>query len=197
MSEDLESLRKALEQKTTDELASILRNRDEEQWRLAVFDVVASILRDRGLSPEEVAAMGPEGRDVVESEPTVTIGRFFSPPEAHASRMALEEGGITAWVTDEAGGTMYGFGIGVRLQVRTSDVAAAQELLGQLTADGVPPEIAEPPCPACGSRNVTSEAWLESEESSMPRWRQTRRRWHYVCGACREAWPASDTTGKP
>jgi len=197
MSEDLESLRKALEQQTTEELTSILRNRDEEQWRLAVFSVVASILRDRGLSPEEVAAMGPEGIDVLEAEPTETIGRFFSPPEAHASRMALEEGGITAWVTDEAGGTMYGFGIGTRLQVRAKDVAAARELLGQLTADGVPPEIAEPPCPACGSRNVTSEAWVESEESSMPRWRQTRRRWHYVCGDCREAWPASDTAGEP
>ena len=55
--------------------------------------------------------MGPEGRDVTESEPTVTVATFFSPAEAHASRMALEEGGLTAWVADEAGGTMYGFGV--------------------------------------------------------------------------------------
>jgi len=111
--------------------------------------------------------------------------------------MALEEGGITAWVTDEGGGTMYGFGIGARLQVRAKDVAAAQELLGHLTANGVPVEIAEPPCPACGSRNVTSEAWVEDGASATPRWRQTRRRWHYVCGDCREAWPASDPADEP
>jgi hypothetical protein len=197
MSEDIDSLREELELRTTDELVSILRNRDEEEWRPVTFDVVASILRARGLSPEEVAAMGPEGTDVLESEPTVTIGRFFSPAEAHASRMALEEGGITAWVADEEGGTIYGFGIGARLQVRAKDLEAAQELLGQLTADGVPPEIAEPPCPACGSHNVTSEAWVDDDESARPRWRQTRRKWHYVCGDCREAWPAGDPTREP
>jgi hypothetical protein len=197
MREDIESLRNALEQKTTDELVSILRNRDEEEWRPAAFDVVASILRARGLSPEEVAAMGPEGTDVVESEPTETIGRFFSPAEAHAARMALEEGGIAAWVTDEAGGTIYGFGIGVRLQVRARDVDAARDLLGQLTANGVPAEIAEPPCPACGSRNVTSEAWVEDNKSTRPRWRRTRRTWHYVCGDCREAWPSANPEDEP
>lgn len=88
MSESIESLAKEFEQRTTEELISILRNRDEDEWRPEVFEIVASVLRDRGISPDEVVAMGPEGVDVVESEPTVTIAHFFSPAEAHAARMA-------------------------------------------------------------------------------------------------------------
>jgi hypothetical protein len=191
MSKDVETLRKEFDQRSTADLVSIFRNRDEEEWRPEVFDAVAAVLKARGVSPEEVAAMGPEGTDVVESEPTVTIATFFSPAEGHATRMALEEGGIAAWVSDEAGGTMYGVGIGARLQVRVKDLDAARELLSgaELSADGLPPDLAEPPCPACGSRNVVSEAWVDDGDVAEPRQR-TRRKWHYVCGDCREAWPA-------
>jgi len=94
MSEDVESLRKELEQRTTDELVSILRNRDDEEWRPATFDVVASILRARGLSPEQVVAMGPEGTDVVESEPTETIRRFFSPAEVRNPVIVIAGSGM-------------------------------------------------------------------------------------------------------
>lgn len=192
MSKDVEIRRKEFEQRSTAELVSILRNRDEEEWRPEVFDVVASLLKARGISREAVAAMGPEGTDVVESEPTATIATFFSPAEGHATRMALEEGGIAAWVTDEAAGTMYGAGIGARLQVRVKDIDAARELLSgaQRSADGLPPDLAEPPCPACGSRNVVSEAWVAQADVTEPRPWQDRRKWYYVCGDCREAWPA-------
>src|SRR5512143_1706178 len=125
MGEESDDIRKELEQRTTAELVSILRNRDEDEWRQEVFDIVASILTARGVSPEDVRAMGPEGVDVVESAPTVTIARFFSPAECHAARMALDEGGIPAWVADESGGTLYGAGIGTRLQVRLEDADAA------------------------------------------------------------------------
>jgi hypothetical protein len=122
----------------------------------------------------------------------VTIANFFSPAEAHASRMALEEAGIAAWVADEAGGTMYGVGIGARLQVRAKDEAAARAVLSAApaSAEGLPPDLAEPPCPACGSRNVTPEAWLDETDSGKPRWPLTRRKWYYVCANCDEAWPA-------
>lgn len=140
MSEDTETLRIELEQKSSDELISILRNRDEEEWRPEAFAIVADILRGRGVSPEEVAAMGPEGYDAVESAPTVTIGRFFSPAEAHALRMALEEAGIEAWVADEAGGTSFGVGVGARLQVRAADEEAAKQIL---EAAPVAPETPE------------------------------------------------------
>src|SRR5712691_7626135 len=129
--------------------------------------------------------MGPEGVDAVESEPVVTVANFFSPAEAHASRMALEEAGIAAWVADEAGGTMYGFGIGARLQVRARDESTAREVLSTAPAsgEGLPPDLVEPPCPACGSRNVAPEAWVNEEDSGQSR-RPGRRKWHYVCGDC-------------
>jgi len=156
-----------------------------------VFEAVALVLKGRGVSPEEVIAMGPEGVDVVESEPTVTIANFFSPAEAHALRMALEEAGIGAWVTDEAGGTMYGMGIGARLQVRVKDEDAARGALSEapVSAEALPADLAEPPCPACGSRNVAPEAWLDETDGGRASWRPNRRKWYYVCADCQEAWP--------
>jgi hypothetical protein len=65
MSENGEDLRKEFEQASTADLVSILRNRDEQEWRPEVFAVVALVLKARGVSPEDVAAMGPEGEDVV------------------------------------------------------------------------------------------------------------------------------------
>jgi hypothetical protein len=140
MSEYSETVRLELEQKTSDELVSILRNRDEEEWRPEAFAVAAELLRARGISPEEVVAMGPEGYDVVESAPTVTIARFFSPPEAHGLRMALEEAGIPAWVVDEGLGTSFGVGVGARVHVRATDEEAARQLLD---AAPVAPEAGE------------------------------------------------------
>jgi putative signal transducing protein len=191
MSKDTKDLRNELEEKPTAELVSILRNRDEEEWRPEVFDVVASILTARGVSPGAVIDMGPEGVDVVESAPTVTVARFFTPAECHAARMALEEAGIPAWVADEEGGTLYGAGIGARLQVRLEDRDAAREVLAEapVSAEGLPAELAEPPCPACGSKNVASEA-RPIETDAPSRWGQPRRKWYYVCSDCHTAWPA-------
>jgi hypothetical protein len=191
--DEVDQLAAQMERLSTDELVSILRNRDEDEWRPQAFDVVASILVRRGVSPRDVGALGPEGADVLESAPLVTVATFFSPAEGHASRMALEEGGIAAWVADEAVGTMYGVGVGTRLQVRASDEAAAREILASPPAptDSLPPDLSDPACPACGSRNVAPEAWLDHEQQSEPRWRG-RRRWHYVCSDCAEAWPLEE-----
>jgi hypothetical protein len=103
--------------------------------------------------------------------------------------MALEAAGIKAWVSDESGGTIYGVGIGARLQVRRTDAEAAAELLGTTASSlDLPPELAEPPCPACGSRNVAPEAWV-AEAGATDMGISQRRKWHYVCTDCREAWP--------
>jgi hypothetical protein len=194
MSKKGESLSEEFERRSAAELISILRNRDEEEWLPEVFDVVAQILKDRGVSPEDVAAMGPEGVDVVESEPTITIATFFSPAEGHACRMALDEAGVAAWLIDEEGGTIYGVGIGARLQVRAKDADVARALLRDIPvpAASLPPDLAEPPCPACGSLNVASEAWVDDASAGGPRWPLGQRKWYYVCADCQEAWPASD-----
>jgi Putative prokaryotic signal transducing protein len=191
--DDVEQLTTKMEGLSTEELVSILRNHDEDEWRPPVFDVVATILASRGVSPGEVEGLGPEGGDVPESAPLVTVATFFSPPEAHASRMALEEGGIAAWVADEAVGTMYGVGVGTRLQVRASDEATAREILASPAAptDVLPPEISDPACPACGSRNVAPQAWPEDAQQSPALW-PGGRVWHYVCSDCDEAWPLEE-----
>jgi hypothetical protein len=193
----LEPIRREMEQRPTEELVSILRNRDEDEWRPEVFEIVASILQARGVSAHQVAALGPEGTDVVESQPVVTVGRFLSPAVAHTARMALENAGLQAWIDDEAGGTLYGPGIGARLQVFDADADAARAILAQepVTADELPADLGEPACPACGSRRVAPEAWVldpsEEERADSPDWGgSSRRKWHYVCADCREAWPA-------
>jgi hypothetical protein len=188
-----DALRVELEQLATDELVSMLRNRDEEEWRSEAFAIAELILRTRGVSPEEVAAMGPEGTDVIESEPTVTVATSFFPAEAHAARMALKDAGIPAWLMDEEGGTMFGVGIGTRVQVRRKDAEAAREILSSAPPSAVqlPPELAEPPCPTCGSENVSSEARIAPQSPDEPKRGPGVRKWCYVCADCGNAWPAT------
>jgi hypothetical protein len=170
---------------TTEELASILRNRDEQEWRPEAFDIVASILRERGVSPDELAALGPEGVQVPEDQPLVTVGRYFSPHEAHSLRMALEEANLRAWVSDESGGTMFGVGIGTRLQVRAEDEAAARAVLeaAAIPASGGAP-LAEQPCPRCGVR----EARQGSVEASAPGEPGAAPVYRYECDSCGHSW---------
>ena len=63
MSERRTELRAHFEQQSTEELASILRNRDEDKWRPDVFEVVAEVLKARGESPEEIPALGPQPQE--------------------------------------------------------------------------------------------------------------------------------------
>jgi len=191
MSEEPDELRRQLEQFSTEELTSILRNCDTDEWRPEAFEEVKAILAARGVSPEAVAALGPQGFDVVEGEPTVTLATYFSPPEAQATKLALEQAGIPAWVADEAGGTMYGIGIGARLQVRRPDVDRAREVLASAAESdaALPPDLAEPPCPACGSQNVTPEVRFDEAPPGALSISGSRRQWYYVCGKCGETWP--------
>ena len=195
MNDDRETIRHELEARPTEELVSILRNRDEDEWRPEVFDIVATILAARGLSPTKVVSLGPEGTEVValgpededalEGQQLVTVGRYFSAVEAHAQRMALEETGLQAWVCDETVGAWYGVGIGSRLQVRVEDETAACAVLEveAAPASAIPPELAEPTCPRCGSREVYRAA-----EVPEPMLRPTERSRWYECWSCRHAW---------
>jgi hypothetical protein len=75
MSETTERLRKEFEQRSTTDLISILRARDEEEWRAEVFEVVAGVLKDRGVSPDDVTVTGPQRHGVVAKDPTAAEGR--------------------------------------------------------------------------------------------------------------------------
>lgn len=119
----------------------------------------------------------------VPPESLVTVGRYFSPAEAHLARMAVQEGGIEAFLFDENVGASYGFGVGARLAVRPSDEASARAVLASSAApaSALPPDIAEPPCPSCGAADV----------ASLRRLRDDRSEWIYRCSACGREWLAT------
>jgi len=129
VTENLQDIQHEMERRPTSELVSILRKRDEEEWRPEVFQIVATILANRGISPGEITALGPQGVDVVETQQLVTVGWYPTALEAHSHRLALEAAGLTAWICDEFAGTMYAMGIGARLQVRAEDEEAARAVL--------------------------------------------------------------------
>lgn len=196
MSDDRETIRRELEARPTEELVSILRNRDRDEWRPEVFDIVAVILADRGVSPTEVVAQGPEGEDVLEGQPLVTVGSHLSAPVAHLQRMALEEAGLQVWVCDETVGGWYSLGIGSRLQVRAEDETAARAVLEEVEASlasAPPPELAEPTCPKCGSSEVNPTA--EVPDPPQPGPAEWSRR--YECGSCRHAWQETSVDDEP
>jgi hypothetical protein len=186
-----DELRAALEASTTEELVSILRNHDEDEWRPEVFGLVASILAGRGIGADSVLAMGPEGHDAVEQRPLATVARYFSPAEAHAGRLALEAAGLEAWVVDETLGTVYGVGVGTRLRVRVEDQEAARAILEDETGGvaDLPPELAAPPCPICHSSDIAlSPEPIDDADVHRAYGGRRRREWYYDCRACGHRW---------
>ena len=189
MTENLKDIEREMAGRSTSELVSILRNRNQEEWRPEVFQIVATILAGRGISPGEITALGSEGADVVEIQQLVTVGRYPMPWEAHSHRLALEAVGLTAWVCDEAAGTIYGAGVGARLQVRVEDEEAARAVLEDEPGPyaEMPPERADPPCPRCGSADVTDTAEA-TEVMPFPQASWPRNSWRHECRACGNSW---------
>ncbi len=188
-----DDMRQELERLPTEELVSILRNRDQEQWRPEVFDVVACILETRGVASGEVRALGPEnpdleGQDATEAPELVTLADHSSSQETLAlayraqnfgslEYMVLEGAGIKTWV------------VGGKLKVRTEDLEAALEILeaAPVPSSALPPELAEPPCPKCGSREVTQVAEVSDPSLSLLSSSECQV-WLYHCAACNHKW---------
>src|SRR5262245_27482462 len=137
-------LRARLEQHTTDELLTILRERNEQEWRPEVFGIVASMLAERGTSVIEAAPVS-DTTETDDDEPLVTVARFPSLSEARTALTALESAGLFASLIEGP------LGVGEsRLQVRSGDEQAALAILDPAPSSvDLPPEIAEPPCRRC------------------------------------------------
>ena len=132
-------------------------------------------------------------------ERLVTIRTYSQAWEAHLERMALEDEGISTFLSDVETVSMnwfYSDAIGgVKLQVPESKVTHAQEILSRIDEEGS--ELAEKSgdkqtCPHCGSTKIRRE--------------QQNRRWFYLsilllglplywpsltyrCRDCGETWP--------
>ncbi|MGA2260868.1 MAG: hypothetical protein ABSH28_05475 [Acidobacteriota bacterium] len=189
-----DEMRQELERLPTEELVSILQNRDEEQWRPEVFDIVACILETRGVSSSEVKAIGsndadpeePDATEVPDLVPLAEDDACSLKAAALANRaqyfgslevLALEGAGIRTWV------------VGGKLHVRSEDLEAALEILeaAPVPSSALPLELAEPPCPKCGSREVTQVAEIPDPSPALPSSLEPQV-WLYHCASCDHKW---------
>jgi DNA-directed RNA polymerase subunit M/transcription elongation factor TFIIS len=153
---------------------------------------VSSILRERGVSPDKDTGYEEDILDGTAGLDLVTVANYFSNIDAETDRQALEAKGLKAWIFNEDAASMEGFRPGVRLQVRSEDFAAAMEILEPepVPSSDLPAEIAEPPCPKCGSRQVTEGAEIpesSADSTSLP----PRQAWFYHCASCGHKWSES------
>jgi hypothetical protein len=188
---NLDEIRQQLNLLKDEELASILQKHDEAQWQPEVFDIVSSILRDRGISPGDGSAAASNKEDTAdetEGMDLVTVSEYASYVDAETDRLALEAEGLKAWIFNEHD-PFEGSIPGAQLQVRAEDLSKAKAILESepVPSSDLPPEIAEPPCPKCGSRMVTEGAEIveESTDALLPIPRQV---WLYHCASCGHKW---------
>jgi hypothetical protein len=184
MANNVDEIRQHFDLLTDEELVAILQEHDEEQWRPEVFDIVASILRSRGVSAKPYA--GPteniqEDMDLLNLE---LVAAYVSDLDAETDRLTLERNGLKAWIFNDGDPGAW------QLKVGRKDWAAALGMLEpeppEIISSDLPEDIAEPPCPKCGSRKVTEQAEL------LDQW-EPEHVWRYHCAACGHTWePPAD-----
>jgi len=193
---NLDEIRQQMDLLTDEELIAILREHDEEQWRPEVFNIVASILNQRGFSPDRDLESQEDGSDETEGLNLATVASYNSDIDAETDRLSLEAKGLKAWVFNKHSPYPY---TAVQLQVREGDYAAAMQIpepepSEMAPSSDLPPEIAEPPCPKCGSRQVMEQAeGAEHSEMQPPH----ERVWLYHCASCGHKWSDSSESSGP
>ena len=192
---DFDEIREQLNLLKDSELVSILRDRDYEQWRPEVFDIVASILRERGVSPDESVEDEEDISDEIAGLALVVVGNYLNHGDAEADRTALEERGLRAWIFNQDSAHDGARAGGVQLGVLPDDLTAAMAVLNSepVSSADLPSDIAEPPCPKCGSGRTTEQAEIvESFDTSSSSYRATPEQvWFYKCASCGYRWSES------
>ena len=194
---DHEVMRHNLSLLNDEKLLSILRDQNADEWRPEVFGIVASILRDRGISPSLASDHESDREGEVPTEGAVhipdlvAVASYLDGLDAETDRSRLGERGLRAWIFD---GDMPSES-SVELRVLPDDVAAALAILQSdpLAVAELPPETAEPPCPQCGDGDVIGDA--DSPEgdgaSARPSGSISEQKWIYRCNACGHRWSES------
>jgi hypothetical protein len=188
---NLDEIRQQLNLLKDEELVSILQKHDDSQWLPGVFDIVRSILRDRGVAAEDeltAAANAENAADETEGLDLVTVSEYASYVDAETDRLALEAEGLKAWIFNEHD-PFEGSVPSAQLQVRAEELIKAKAILESepVPSSDLPPEIAEPPCPKCGSRMVTEEAEIVEEPIYAAR-SSLKQVWLYHCASCGNKW---------
>lgn len=189
---DFDEIRDQLNRLNDTELSSILRKRDYDQYRPEVFDIVASILKERGVSP---SADTEDEIDETIGLPLAVVGSYFSQSDAEADQLALVEKGLRAWIFNEASPPDAGSTGSIQLGVFPSDLTKAIAVLNDepVSSSHLPEDIAEPPCPKCGSRNITEQSEIvESFDAASSSYHSTPEQvWFYSCASCGHKWSES------
>jgi hypothetical protein len=194
---DFDEMRRQLNLLSAEELISIVRERDQDQWRPEVFDIARSILNERGISPgeesrPEEAVFDEVFPDEAASPGLVTIANYMNYADAVTDRLALEANGLKVWLLNEHVYSESSFQPGIQLQVREEDLPAAIQILESepVPSSDLPAEIAEPPCPKCSSRKVTEGAEIVEPSAASNR-SSLRQAWLYHCASCGYKWTES------
>ncbi len=150
-----DDLRARFESLATEELASLLRRHDTEEWRPEVFDVVRSILVRRGVfgvAPESDQAEGalsdPAGEgDLLSTDGMELVASGLDLSEADEADKALCTAAIPVQLVPD--GVYFSVYIPIGEAARSIEVLRAA---GVLSATPVPDAITTTggPCPACG-----------------------------------------------
>lgn len=181
---DFDEIRQQMDLLSDEELLSIIEEHDEDQWRPEVFDIVRVILSQRGVSVDENTVPVPDTgmADEPPEEGLALVASYFSRMDAEVDRLALASKGIDSWIVDRSAVIPSG----VELKVRESDLRTAIALVDPdvlneaVPSSDLPEDIAEPPCPKCGSRNVT--------ESAETLYDPPGQEWVYRCASCGHKW---------
>jgi hypothetical protein len=189
---DKDEIRQQMERKENPELISILLEHDEAQWQPEVFEIVGAILAQRGIDSGKglkVVSGAEDARDMTEGLNLVTVAEYFNYLEAETDRITLEGEGLKAWVFHEEDPLAEGIPPGVQLKVLAEDWKAAMEKLRAEISPStdLPDEIAEPPCPRCGSRKVAESAEIVEGSTASGKHLQ-KQEWLYHCADCGLKW---------
>jgi hypothetical protein len=142
--------RRELEHRETEELLDILVARDEDEWRPEVFPLVETVLRERGVDPEQAVAErrrrppAPRPLEIAEPETAgpIVLLELEDEVEARLCRMALLESGIEAVLRKPDGSGV------LQLVVDESKAEAARAVLEAAETD--PDAEAGFRCASCG-----------------------------------------------
>ena len=186
-------LRERLEAMSTPELLDVLTARDADEWRPEVFPAVEEILRSRGIDPPPpdsgAETTGPS------HEGLVRVTSLMDAMAANLCRMALQEAGIEAFVSNEhlAGASPpLGIALGFDILVQREEATAAREVLAALESGEAAIPLEPEPCPKCQSLDTErgpKEGRLQAVGSfvffdtprSAPSWRSR-------CRDCGHVW---------
>jgi hypothetical protein len=163
--DDLEEVREGLERHSTEELVTIVSERNTDEWRPEVFDIARSILSQRGLFAADIEAIWRqhEEADAAEGESSVDLpsGGDAPHPVVLASSLGMsdaEELGKKLTVAKIPFIMDTKLGYGVSCYVPSSHERAAFTLLEDMGIGSGPADAGEPvgltggACPACGGK---------------------------------------------